>query len=96
MYTLRIIEETREDVNSPFQQVIENHELGSSYSKIKKGVSKEFEEITKGLFPNEDVSEVESVICGENENVFFVMANSETRNNSYFIMGDSGKTFEKL
>ena len=96
MYTLRIIKESRENVNLPFQQVIENHELGDSYSKIKKGSSKEFEEITKGLFPNEDVSEVESVICGKNEKTFFVMKTTETRNNAYFIMGDSGRTFEKI
>jgi hypothetical protein len=96
MYTLRIIEETREDKNIPFEQVIENHELGSSYSKIKKGISSEFDQITKDLFPNEDTIDVESIICGENEKVFFILSKTETRNNAYFIMTDSGKTFEKL
>ena len=96
MYTLRIIEEKRENENVPFEQVIENHELGSSYSKIKNGVSKEFEEITKGLFPEEDTTDVELIICGENEKVFYILSKTPTRNNAYFIMSECGKTFEKL
>jgi len=35
MFILRIIEETRKDENSPFEQKIRNLELGNSYS-IKK------------------------------------------------------------
>jgi hypothetical protein len=96
MYTLRIIEEKRDNDNVPFEQVIENHELGSSYTKIKKGVSKEFDTIMKDLFPEESKLEVESLVCGENEKVFFILSRTILRNNAYFIMTDSGKTFERL
>lgn len=96
MYTLRIIEETRENEKFPFEQVIENFELGNSYSRIKKGCSKEFDSIIKKNFPLESTEEVESIICGENEKVFFIYEITELRNNAYFIMTDSGKTLERL
>jgi hypothetical protein len=96
MYTLRIIEETRPDTGSMFNQVIENHELGSSYSKLEKGKTKEFTRIMGELFPKESPEEVESLICAENEKVFFIMERTQLRENTYFIMSDNGKTFEKL
>ena len=96
MYTLRIIEETRENENVAFEQVIENHELGSAYSKIEKGHSKEFHSIMRDSFPDESKADVKSLICGENEKVFFILENNSLRNNAYFIMTDSGKTFERL
>jgi len=95
MYTLRIIEESRENEKVPFEQVVENFELGCSYSKIQKGISKEFDELTK-LWTEEEKKNVKSIICGQNETLFFVYDNTINRNNAYFIMGDSGKTFEKL
>lgn len=95
MYTLRIIEETRENEKVPFESVIENFELGESYSHIKKGCSKEFEELLKD-WPAEDQLNVESIICGNNGTTFFVCSNNINRNYSYFIMTESGKTFERL
>jgi len=96
MYTLRIIEEVRENEKLPFEQVIENFELGLSYTKIEKGCSKEFSRIMKDLFPSESDLEIESLIIGENEKVFFVFKATSLRNNSYFIMTESGKTLERL
>jgi len=95
MYTLRIIEETREDEKSPFEQVIENFELGGSYSIIKKGSSREFDEQLKD-WPSEDKSQIESIVCGQSGVQFFIFIPTMKRNNTYFIMTDSGKTFERL
>jgi len=95
MYTLRIIEETRDDVKQPFEQVIENFELGDSYSRVKRG-TKEFKKIIDELYPESVEGQIESLILGENEKMFFIEKNNENRVYSYFIMGDSGKTFEKL
>lgn len=96
MYTLRIIEEVRENQNEPFQQVIENFELGSSYSRIKKGATKEFDQIMADQFPEQDKSEVESLLCSENGWTFFIYSNTPNRVFSYFIMTESGKTFERI
>lgn len=96
MYTLRIIEETRENETDPFEQVIENFELGNSYSRIRSR-TKEFNRIVEDLYSEEsDIDEIESIICAENEKIFFIEKNETNRVFSYFIMTDSGKTFEKL
>lgn len=96
MYTLRIIEETRENENEAFDQVIENFELGSSYSRLKNGVTKEFDQVMQKDYPDTDKNTIESLICGENRDVYFVEKNTENRVFSYFIMTESGKTFERL
>lgn len=96
MFALRIIEEERENKNAPFQQVIENFELGSSYSKIKKGSTKEFDKLIKEKFPDTDKNGIESLICAENGHTFFIEDNTENKVYSYFIMTESGKTFERL
>jgi len=95
MYTLRIIEETRESVDQPFDQVIENFELGSSYSRVNNG-TREFSRIMDSNYPESNREGIESIICGENEKTFFVMKNEDHRVYSYFVMTESGKTFERL
>lgn len=95
MFILRIIEETRDNATLPFEQVIENFELGVAYSRIKNG-TKEFSEIMNTKYSEYSQDEVESIICGENEKEFFIEKNNTNRVYSYFIMSDSGKTFEKL
>jgi len=95
MYTLRIIEETREDEKSPFEQVIENFELGSSYSIIRKGFSHEFDEIMKewsGVLSENVIA----ILKAENGKEFHIIKNNELRNYAYFVMTDSGKTLERL
>ena len=96
MYTLRIIEETRENVNEPFDQVIEDHELGDSNTRIKKGSSKEFDSIMKEMYPEESKNEIEYLVIGSNEKIFFVLKRTKLRNNAYFIMTDSGRTLTRL
>jgi hypothetical protein len=96
MYTLRIVQETRMYESDPLEQVVENHELGSAYSKIKKGLSKEFYSICKDRYPNEDLRNVEAIICGENGKIFFIESSSVNERHEYFIMTESGKTFERI
>lgn len=95
MYTLRIIEETRENEKSPFEQVIKNFELGKAYTKIEKGCSSEFDRIVKENAGG-DINGIRAVVCGENELVFFIMNNNKNMTYSYFIMTESGKTLERL
>jgi len=94
MFALRIIEETRDDINSPFQQVITNYALGTAYSILKKGITNEFNEEMKKRFPKTDIKEIKGLVCAEN--YFFIEEDSENKIFSYFIMTDSGKTFERL
>jgi len=94
MYTLRIIEETRYDETMPFEQIIENFELGNSYTKIKNGV-REFDAIMDE-YPEEPRDLIRYIICSDHGNEFFIMENSENMQYSYFIMTESGSTFEKL
>lgn len=104
MFTLRIIEETRENENAPFEQVIENHSLGKSYAKLKQGITKEFDSEVENLkeqlkenWPNLDVkTEVDTLICGDNGEQFFVMKDTPLKRHDYFIMTENGKTFERL
>lgn len=95
MYNLRIIERVRKSEKESFQKVTENFELGSSYSKIVKDESDEFNELTKE-WSDEDKVDVESIICGQNDTLYFIYTNNINRNHSYFIMSDSGQTFERL
>lgn len=95
MYTLRIIENTRENEENLFEQVIENFELGNSYSIIKKGSSKEFDSQLEECFEN-DKKDIRLLLCAENGIKFHILNNNKNRIFEYFIMTDSGKTFEKL
>jgi len=95
MYTLRIIEEERLDENSPFDQITENFELGEAYSTIKNG-TKEFDRIMKETYPDENVENIDSLVCADNGNTFFVFKRSTNKVFSYFIMTENGKTLEKL
>lgn len=104
MFALRIIEETRESENAPFEQIQNNHALGRGYSKLKQGVTKEFdleiERLTPQLqenWPNLDVkTQVDSIISGENGDSWFIMKDTPLKRHQYFIMTETGATFERL
>lgn len=100
MYTLRIIEETRENTTDQFQQVVENFYLGNSYSIIKNGASKEFDSIIESKYPDASFESnkegIRALICAQNGVDFFVWVNDDLRRFDYFIMTENGKTFEKL
>lgn len=95
MFTLRIIEEKRENENVPFEQVIENFEIGSSYSVVRKGFSREFDELMKKWsdMKNENVI---AILSAENGMEFHIIKNDKLSNYQYFIMTENGKTFERL
>lgn len=96
MFTLRIIEETRENENTPFEQVIENFELGNSYSILKKGATREFNEEMKAHYPESSHDDIRALLCAENKLKFFIWNEQPNRNYFYFIMTENGKTFERL
>lgn len=90
MYTLRIIEETCVNETNPFQQIISNHELGNAYSVFGKETDRYKDEVPDDMKPK-----VKMLIVGVVDS-FWVLLNSENETFSYFIMTDSGKTFERL
>ena len=92
MFILRIIKETRKNEKLPFVQVIRNIDLGSSYSTCTDG-SAEFDEIVS-VFPKDN--EIRKIIIDSKCSEHTVLSNNENRNYSYFIMTESGKTFERL
>lgn len=96
MYTLRVIEETRKDEKSPFSQIIRNHELGSSYSKIVKEHNlTEFNHlIEEHTFFEKD--RIIAIIDGGNGEIFPIYDNTENERNNYFVMTENGKTFERI
>ena len=98
MYTLRVIKETRANNTMAFERVIENFELGSSYTVLEKNYTSEFSDlIKKKHIPENRVGEKKKkIVCGGNENSFLLFENSENKQYFYFIMSDSGTTFEKL
>lgn len=100
MFTLRIIQEERKDVNHQFQQVIENFEIGNSYSVLKNGATYEFDDLLIKKYPDSytetNKAEISAIVCCENGLDFFIFKNGELRNFTYFIMTENGKTFERL
>jgi hypothetical protein len=92
MFTLRIIEETRENEKAPFEQSVTNHSLGSSYAIFAKGESKIFKEEV----PDELSEGIKAVLFGGTGGSFWIRENTVNELRYYFIMTDSGKTFEKL
>lgn len=95
MFVLRIIEKTREDKSIPFEEVIENFEIGISYTRLWKGTS-EFNEIMEREFPEADKEPIESLVCTELGRYFFIWHPNELRVYDYFIMSENGKTFERM
>lgn len=96
MFILRKIEEVRDCEGMPFEQTITNFELGDSYKRLRKGTTREFSELLISKFPETNESEISSIIRGQNGWDIFVLNNEDNKKYSYFIMTDSGKTFERL
>ncbi|MFA6917000.1 MAG: hypothetical protein WC222_11425 [Parachlamydiales bacterium] len=96
MYTLRIIEETRTDESKPFEQVTENFSLGNSYTILRKDSTTEFNRRLDEMFPGEDRVKIRLILIPESGHEFFIMEETPLERFDYFIMTDSGKTFERL
>ena len=50
----------------------------------------------KKNYPEHDKSTLNGIICSDLGDVFFIEKNEENKIFQYFIMTESGKTFEKL
>lgn len=97
MFILRIIEETRENESLPFEQVIENFELGNSYSVLKRGITGEFhKEIKDYCLDEKRENEINALLCGENGIKFFIEKEQLNSHYFYYIMTENGNTFENL
>ena len=98
MYSLRIIEKTRENVDDNFDYVTENFCIGTSYS-IVRADSKEFKRIMDSEYPDLKQSSKDkkrALLCCENGQTFFIEEKDSLREYEYFIMTERGNTFEKL
>ena len=98
MYSLRIIEKTRESVDDNFDYVTENFCIGTSYSVVRAD-SKEFKRIMDSEYPDLKQSskdKIRALLCCENGQTFFIEEKDSLREYEYFIMTERGNTFEKL
>lgn len=98
MYSLRIIEKTRESVEDRFDYVTENFCIGISYSVVRSD-SKEFNRIMESEYPDLKQSskdKIRALLCCDNGQTFFIEEKDNLMEYEYFIMTENGKTFEKL
>jgi len=98
MYSLRIIEKTREYVGDRFDYVTENFYIGVSYSVVRSD-SKEFKRIMEAEYPDLKQSskdKIRALLCCDNGQTFFIEDKDDLREYEYYIMTERGNTFEKL
>lgn len=96
MFILRTIEETREDEKAQWSQFVSNLELGNCYT-VHYPESKFFIPLLQSEFPDEDIKNVRAIITpGSSTQLLLLTMNTETLRHEYFIMTDSGRTFERL
>jgi|WetSurMetagenome_2_1015567.scaffolds.fasta_scaffold82767_3 hypothetical protein len=96
MYTLRIKEKTRKDIDDEFDEVYENFNLGDSYSVLIKDKTNEFYNVITAEYPDTKTDNMLGLICGENRKEFFIEEYTPLKQFEYFIMSDNGQTFERL
>ena len=95
MYTLRLIEEFKVDEKSPWQEAISNFELGNGYT-LFRGFHPILLKARNGFKDVETKEKLLSVIHGENKREINIWDNDENIRRVYFVMTDSGQTFERL
>lgn len=95
MYTLRIIEEIRADEKSPFSQITRNISLGDSYILVCRGHSPLFDEEVKD-YPEHVIDKIRAVILYGAGKSYPIQSNEPNNVASYYIMTETGKTFERL
>lgn len=97
MYTLRIVEKTKDPTTGKYDEVVENFSIGNSYSLLMKDKTKEFETCINNLYPGEDIAKVYGLVCGDNDQCIFLFKDDTDDNKySYYIMTENGETFECL
>lgn len=95
MYTLRIIKEFKFSEKDPWQQEIENIELGCSYS-LFKGFHPMILK-AQDQFKEVDVKEkIMAVIHSGNKDEINIWKSDEHTHRSYFVLTENGSTFEKI
>lgn len=108
MYTLRVIEEKRVDKDSPFDSETHNFYLGAHYSVYRRGLSRAFERFLannnkeKKVFddsscvaaPLNDIRGI--VLAEEGSKVIHLLDDSENIKRNYYIVMESGRTFERI
>ena len=96
MFALRLMISEMSEDSSRSEESIENHELGDAYCLFRRG-TKLFNEILNSKeYGDYDKSRITQIVRGDNGVEFFIEENTKKRQISYFIMSESGKTFEKL
>lgn len=95
MFVLRIIEESRENENSPFEQVIRNIEMGKSYTMIQRGKSSVFVNLLND-YPEDTKGVIRAFLVFGNGEVYPILENDSNHSWSYYVMKESGETFERL
>lgn len=82
MFILRIIERTHSS-EAPYSDLVDNYELGSSYRKIEKHQSIEFDNLLDSLFDREAA---EDLHCGKDDVLAIITGDN---GDSYFILNES-------
>jgi hypothetical protein len=95
MYTLRIIEEVREDEKSPFTSSRLNIELGKSYRVLTPESGSDFFGHISHL-PEHEQKNTLAVIIDNYGEVHRLINNTLNLRWNYFIMTDTGSTLERL
>lgn len=108
MYTLRVIEEKRDDKCSPFDSETHNFYLGAHYSVYRRGLSRAFERFLANNSKAKKVLDESScadaplndvrgiVLAEEGGNVIHLLDDSENIKRNYYIVMESGRTFERI
>ncbi len=97
MYTLRVVKQERENSESNFNQTTENFELGDAYIKLEKGLSEKFDMyVNKEVIGEEKYNSISAIVIGTSNHIYTIVESTDDAIYTYYIMTESGKTFEKL
>lgn len=96
MFALRVIKEFRSDKESPYEQEITNIALGTFYINVSRESTNKFNELLEQIQRQKESKEIRMIITGQNNVNLLIRENTENIRYTYFIMTDSGTTFEKL
>lgn len=96
MYTLRIIEEKRENEKASFEQIIKNFEMGTSYTRVERECGGSvFNNLIKD-YPECVKSTIRAFLIFGNGETYPISQDDNNHHWLYFIMTDSGKTLERI
>jgi|WetSurMetagenome_2_1015567.scaffolds.fasta_scaffold315630_1 hypothetical protein len=96
MYTLRIIERSRKSIEDDFDEATDNYSLGDAYSVLLKGKTREFKEQLDHQYPGMPIDHIIGLVAADTGDIWFIEEDTDLVTRRYFIMTDSGQTFERL